>query len=63
MAKMRQVASSQGNESGPGKQQILDNIAAALKVESEVSYFPYTEKDVMLYNLGVGAKREELTYV
>ncbi|PQE28903.1 short chain dehydrogenase protein [Rutstroemia sp. NJR-2017a BBW] len=44
-------------------QEILDNIAAAKKAEASGSEFPYTERDVTLYNLGVGAKKTELSLV
>jgi multifunctional beta-oxidation protein len=32
-------------------------------VEGEGTEFKYTERDVMLYNLGIGAKRNDLRYV
>ncbi|PHH68126.1 hypothetical protein CDD80_240 [Ophiocordyceps camponoti-rufipedis] len=41
----------------------LEAIAAALNVEGEASEFQYDEKDVILYNLGVGAKARDLKYV
>jgi multifunctional beta-oxidation protein len=44
-------------------QEILDNIAAAKKAKAQGTEFKYEEKDVMLYNLGVGAKRGDLKYV
>ena len=44
-------------------QEILDAIAAAKKAESSGTEFKYEERDVMLYNLGVGAKRTDLNYV
>ena len=31
--------------------------------EGQGTEFKYTERDVMLYNLGVGAKRTDLKYV
>ncbi|TAQ90250.1 hypothetical protein B7494_g1421 [Chlorociboria aeruginascens] len=44
-------------------QEILDNIAAAKKLESTGTEFTYEERDVILYNLGVGAKKTDLPLV
>jgi hypothetical protein len=44
-------------------QEILDNIAAAKKAESKGTEFKYEERDVILYNLGIGAKKTDLPYV
>ena len=44
-------------------QEILDNIAAAKKAKAEGTKFKYEEKDVILYNLGIGAKKTDLPYV
>ncbi|KAF7900549.1 uncharacterized protein EAF01_007851 [Botrytis porri] len=44
-------------------QEILDKIAAAKKAEARGSEFTFEERDVMLYNLGVGAKKSELSLV
>lgn len=41
----------------------LDAIQKALKAEPTGSEFTYSERDVMLYNLGIGAKRTDLKYV
>ncbi|KAM0327951.1 hypothetical protein ACHAQA_005350 [Verticillium albo-atrum] len=38
-------------------------IDAAIKAETIPSDFTYTERDVALYNLGIGAKRDNLDYV
>jgi multifunctional beta-oxidation protein len=35
----------------------------ALGVESKGTEFTYEERDVMLYNLGIGAKRTDLKFV
>lgn len=43
--------------------QYLDAIQQALKAEGKGTEFKFTERDVMLYNLGVGAKRTDLRYV
>jgi multifunctional beta-oxidation protein len=44
-------------------QEILDNIAAAKKAKAQGTEFKYEDKDVILYNLGVGAKKTELPLV
>lgn len=41
----------------------LDAIAQALKKEGAPTEFTYEDRDSILYNLGVGAKRTELQYV
>lgn len=42
---------------------ILKNIEKTKNLRSEGSGFSYDEKDVILYNIGIGAKRSELSYV
>ena len=57
---------SGGAAKGKGKvnQEILDNIETAKKQKAQAgSEFSYDERDVILYNLGVGAKRTELPFV
>ena len=44
-------------------EEILANIEAAKKAESSGTDFKYEERDIMLYNLGIGAKRTDLPYV
>jgi multifunctional beta-oxidation protein len=44
-------------------QEILDNIAAAKSAKANGTEFKYEEKDVILYNLGVGAKKTDLPLV
>lgn len=44
-------------------QEILDNIEAAKKAKATGTEFKYEEKDVILYNLGIGAKKTDLQYV
>lgn len=44
-------------------QEILDNIAAAKKTEAAGTEFKYDDRDVILYNLGVGAKKGDLPLV
>ena len=50
-------------ESSSGSSDILANIKKAKNLQSEGSVFKYDDKDVILYNLGVGAKRNELNLV
>ena len=42
---------------------ILENIEEAKKLESEGTEFSYDDKDVIFYNLSVGAKRSDLPYI
>jgi len=44
-------------------QEILDNIAAAKNAKAAGTEFTYEEKDVILYNLGIGAKKTDLPFV
>jgi multifunctional beta-oxidation protein len=44
-------------------QEILDNIAAAKNAKAAGTEFKYEEKDVILYNLGIGAKKTDLPLV
>ena len=48
---------------GKVNQKILNNIAAAQKLEAEGTHHTYDEKDVILYNLALGAKRTDLPLV
>ncbi|KAG7132173.1 Peroxisomal hydratase-dehydrogenase-epimerase like protein [Verticillium longisporum] len=43
--------------------QYREAIANALKADTIPSDFTYTERDIALYNLGIGAKRDNLDYV
>ncbi|PBP28960.1 hypothetical protein BUE80_DR000138 [Diplocarpon rosae] len=43
--------------------EILANIEKAKKAESAGTEFKYEERDILLYNLGVGAKKTDLHYV
>jgi len=43
--------------------QYLEAIEAAYQAEPKGTEFSYTERDAMLYNLGIGAKRTDLDYV
>jgi multifunctional beta-oxidation protein len=44
-------------------QEVLNAIEAAKKAEAKGTEFKYEERDVILYNLGIGAKRTDLSYV
>ena len=56
-------AKQSGAKQGSVNQEILDNIEAAKKAKAEGHQYSYDDKDVILYNLGVGAKRTELPLV
>lgn len=43
--------------------QHLAAINKAIQQEGEPTEFKYEERDVILYNLGIGAKRTDLKYV
>ncbi|KXH55926.1 peroxisomal multifunctional enzyme, partial [Colletotrichum salicis] len=49
--------------SSGGNSKYLDAIKAAQNAEGKGTEFQYEERDVMLYNLGIGAKRDQLKYV
>ena len=59
----------QNRSKGPAKkevkvdQEILDNIEKAKKAEGSGTEFSYDDREVILYNLGLGAKRTELPLV
>ena len=61
--KNMQNKSGGNGESGKGGSQILARIQKAKNMQSEGSIFKYDDKDVILYNLGIGAKRSELPLV
>lgn len=52
-----------GNAAGTASTEILENIEKASRLQSEGTRFKYDDKDVILYNLGIGAKRTELPLV
>ncbi|KAK3353638.1 hypothetical protein B0T25DRAFT_545058 [Lasiosphaeria hispida] len=65
---LEKIMANMENKSGSGKStaggnQYLEAIQKALKAEAKGTEFTFTERDVMLYNLGVGAKRTDLRYV
>ena len=51
------------NKAGMARTDILENIEKAKNLRSEGTKFTYDEKDVILYNLGIGAKRTDLSFV
>ncbi len=54
---------SAGKSADNANREILDNIEKAKKMQAEGTEFLYDDKDVILYNLSVGAKRTELPLV
>jgi len=56
-------ASAEGNDSAGDGENLVGNIAAAKKYRSEEITFDYTEKDVILYALGLGARRTDLDLI
>ncbi|KAF3767397.1 hypothetical protein M406DRAFT_79835 [Cryphonectria parasitica EP155] len=70
-ASLEKIMANAGNKRGgsaksdapAGGNQYLDAIQDALKKEGNPTEFKYGERDVTLYNLGVGAKRTDLRYV
>ncbi|KAK0627772.1 hypothetical protein B0T14DRAFT_513330 [Immersiella caudata] len=60
---MANAENKSGKESAGGNNLHLKAIQEALKIEGKGTEFKYGERDVMLYNLGIGAKRTDLRYV
>ncbi|KAH0544303.1 bifunctional hydroxyacyl-CoA dehydrogenase/enoyl-CoA hydratase fox2 [Glutinoglossum americanum] len=68
---LKSIMNNMQNKSGGGKapakgkvnQMILDNIEKAKKAKAKGTEFVYDDRDVLLYNLGLGAKRPELRWV
>jgi multifunctional beta-oxidation protein len=54
---------SDGDSSSGENSEILSNIESAKKMKAEGTRFAYDDKDVILYNLSLGAKRTELPLV
>jgi len=44
-------------------EEILANIEKAKKAEAKGTEYKYEERDAILYNLGIGAKKTDLPYV
>ncbi|KHJ31159.1 putative peroxisomal multifunctional beta-oxidation protein [Erysiphe necator] len=51
------------NSAKAANEQILTNITESMKKTGEEIEFQYQEKDIILYNLGIGAKSKDLRYV
>lgn len=68
---LKSIMNNMQNKSGGSKAEkaasanteILENIEKAKKMQPEGSQFKYDDKDIILYNLGIGAKRNELPLV
>lgn len=43
--------------------EVLDNIEKAKQMKSDGTIFEYDDREVILYNLGIGAKRTDLSFV
>ncbi|KAL1954430.1 hypothetical protein VTO42DRAFT_1200 [Malbranchea cinnamomea] len=54
---------SGGQKQSEGDQKILDAIAAAKKMKADGTPFDYQDKEVILYNISLGAKRTHLPLV
>jgi multifunctional beta-oxidation protein len=62
MANMANKSKS-GSSSGSGNQEILSAIEKAKSAKTEGTRFSYDDKDVILYNVSLGAKRTQLPLV
>ena len=68
---LKSIINNMQNKSGPRaerkpgnvNQEILDNIEKAKQMDSEGTTFEYDDRDIILYNLGIGAKRTDLPFV
>ncbi|KAL5891353.1 bifunctional hydroxyacyl-CoA dehydrogenase/enoyl-CoA hydratase fox2 [Pyricularia oryzae] len=62
---MENMDNKAGSKSGSvsGSNQYLEAIQRAKDAKTEGTEFVYSEKDSILYNLGIGAKRTDLDYV
>ncbi|KAH8774817.1 multifunctional beta-oxidation protein-like protein [Hyaloscypha finlandica] len=56
-------ASKKSEPAGEVNEEILANIEKAKKAETNGTPFKYEERDIILYNLGIGAKKTDLPYV
>ncbi|RQM07948.1 hypothetical protein DH86_00000833 [Scytalidium sp. 3C] len=59
----RRGGKSKSDAGSEVNQEILNNIETAKKAKAKGSEFKYEERDAILYNLGVGAKKTQLQYV
>lgn len=60
---MANMENKRGEEKPAASNEHLTAIAEALGKEGSPTEYSFTDRDVILYNLGVGAKRKELKYV
>ena len=58
-----QNRSNKSGQSSNVNTEVLENIEKAKAANSEGTPFKYDDKDVILYNLGIGTKRNELAFV
>ncbi|KAH0555934.1 bifunctional hydroxyacyl-CoA dehydrogenase/enoyl-CoA hydratase fox2, partial [Trichoglossum hirsutum] len=63
MNNMQNKSGDKSSARGKVNQMILDNIEKAKKAKAKGTEFVYDDKDAMLYNLGLGAKRTDLRWV
>ncbi|KAI1913439.1 bifunctional hydroxyacyl-CoA dehydrogenase/enoyl-CoA hydratase fox2 [Ophidiomyces ophidiicola] len=63
MENMNNKSGGAPKKGGDGDQGILGAIAAAKEMKAEGTAFDYTDRDVILYNLSLGAKRTHLPLV
>ncbi|KAJ5895294.1 hypothetical protein N7495_006985 [Penicillium taxi] len=63
LAGNERIMANMSNRSGGDQNEILQNIEKAKSAKSEGSTFNYEDRDVILYNLSVGAKRTDLPLV
>ena len=63
MNNMQNKAGGDSGQSGQGASEYLQNIENAKELQSKGTQFRYDDRDVILYNLGIGAKRTELPFV
>ncbi|KAK4692718.1 multifunctional beta-oxidation protein, partial [Lecanoromycetidae sp. Uapishka_2] len=60
---MNNMQNKSGASQGEKNQEILENIERSRGLDSKGTQFKYDDRDVILYNLGIGAKRTELPLV
>ncbi|KAI9840430.1 MAG: bifunctional hydroxyacyl-CoA dehydrogenase/enoyl-CoA hydratase fox2 [Thelocarpon superellum] len=63
MANMENRSGGKASKAPKVNEEILGNIEKAKQAKAEGTEFVYDDKDVILYNLGVGAKRTDLPFV
>ena len=63
MANMDNRSGSSSAQGDNRNEEVFGNIEKAKSAKAEGTQFQYDEKDVILYNLGIGAKRTDLRYV